>query len=79
MNLTGFDICEDHTAFECILFGFPGQTNNSILINYCILYAKFYIYTQTINNNNYFEFLCYLPVLKNGLLVEENICKANNQ
>ncbi len=64
MNLTDFDISEDDTTFECILFGFPGQINNSILINYCILYAKFYIYTQTINNNNNMEFLCYLPVLK---------------
>ncbi len=70
MNLTDFDISEDGTAFECILLGFPGQTNNSIFIKYCILYAKFYIYTQMINNNNNIEFLiCYLHILKDSLLI----------
>ncbi len=32
-----------------------------------------------ITNNNNIEFLCYLSVLKNNLLIEENIYKANIQ
>ncbi len=34
------------------------------LINFCTLYAKYFIYTNQIKGNNNFEFLGYLTYLK---------------
>ncbi len=42
--MTGFNIREESYIRESILLGFPGSSDNAIAINYCILYAKHYIY-----------------------------------
>ncbi len=41
---TGLNIQEKNHINESILFGFPGNSDDAIVINYCILHAKHYIY-----------------------------------
>ncbi len=31
---------------ECVLFGFSGNDNLTQLLNYCMIYTKYYIYIQ---------------------------------
>ncbi len=38
--MTGFNIRNESNIHESILFGFPGRSDDAIVINYCILYAK---------------------------------------
>ncbi len=78
-KLTNFNIRECEDIIECILFGFPGNKNNIIIIIFCIMYAKYYIYQKNIKNHNNIEFLTYLSLLKRQLLIEREICIAQNQ
>ncbi len=41
---TGFNIREEDNIHESILFGVPWSSDDTIVINYCILYAKQHIY-----------------------------------
>ncbi len=43
---------EKNGIHESILLGFPGTNNDVIVINYCILYAKYYIYLEKLKQNN---------------------------
>ena len=63
-RLTGFDITIDNCILECIIFGFPGSSQNIKLINYCILYAKYFIYKNKMNGIENIGFLGYLSYLK---------------
>ncbi len=51
-NLSGVDIRDIQVIEECILFGFPLNNDVMHLLNFCILYAKYYIYIQCLFNNN---------------------------
>ncbi len=42
--MTVFNIREESYIHESILFGFLGSSDDAIAINYCMLYAKYYIY-----------------------------------
>ncbi len=69
---------------EYILFGFSGKSDNTIVANYCILYAKQYIYLEKLqsknkNTNFNVDFRAYLSHLKYILKMEESICIKNNQ
>ncbi len=44
--MTGFNFREENHIHESILFGFPRSSDDSIVINYCILYGKYYIYLE---------------------------------
>ncbi len=58
-NITNFNIREEDHIHKSILFGFPGTSD---VINYCILYAKYYIYLEKPKRQqqqNWFE--CRLP------------------
>ncbi len=50
--MTGLNIREDNYIQESILFGFPGVSADAIVINYCILYAKHYIYLEKLKDEN---------------------------
>ncbi len=50
--MTGFNIREESYTHESILFGFPGSSDDAIAINYCMLYAKYYIYFKKLNEEN---------------------------
>ncbi len=81
-SITGFNLIEEDYIYEYILFGFPGKSDNSIVANYCILYAKQYIYLEKLKNKNTnfnVDFLGYLSHLKYILKMEESICIKNNQ
>ncbi len=42
----------EENIHESILFGLPKSSDNTIVINYCILYAKQYIYLGKLNDKN---------------------------
>ncbi len=46
---------------ECVFFGFPG-TWNDVTLNFCILYAKYYIYIQKLSNSNKINFVIFLTI-----------------
>ncbi len=79
LNLTCYNILVNEFLIECLLFGFPGNSNNARLINFCTLYAKYFIYIHQIKGNNNFEFLGYLTYLKHLLMIEERICITKHQ
>ncbi len=67
-----------------ILFGFPEGSDNAIVINYCIIYAKQYIYLDKLNDktnkqNFNVDVLSYLSHLKNTLKIEKSICIKKTQ
>ncbi len=69
---------------ESILLGFPGRSNDAIVINYCILYAKQFIYQENLKENKEqnalnIDFLGYLSQFKYKLKIETNICFRRNQ
>ncbi len=83
-SMTGLNIRDESHIHESILFGFPGRSDDAIVINYCILYAKHYIYLEKLKENknqNTFniDFLGYLSKLKYILKIEKSICIHNNQ
>ncbi len=43
------------------------------------MHVKYYIYQKKIKNGNNIEFLTYLSLLKRQLLIEKEICIAQNQ
>ncbi len=64
-----------------MLFGFTEKSDNTIVANYCILYAKQYTYLEklkTKNTNFNVDFLGYVSHLKYILKMEESICNQNN-
>ncbi len=79
LNLTGYNILDNEFLVECLLFGFPGNSNNARLIKFCTLYAKYFIYTDKIKGNNNFEFLCYIIYQKHVLMIETRICITKHQ
>ncbi len=58
---------------ESIPFGFPGDRDDAIAINYCILYAKHFIYREKLNNQNMLtiDILQYLSHFKYILKIEK--------
>ncbi len=78
-SITDFNIGEEQYIYESILFGFPGDSDNTIVTNYSILYAKQYIYFEKLTDKNKWtsfnvDFLGFLSHLKHVLKLEENIC-----
>ena len=61
---------------ENIILGFPCVTNEDIILNFCIILAKYHIYTAKRNQNIVF-FLDYLKELKHKLVIEEAIHVKN--
>ncbi len=51
-------------TFLMILFGIPGNSNDILTLNFCILYAKYYIYIHKLCNFNIIDFLNVLTYLK---------------
>ncbi len=47
------------------------------VLNFCILYAKYYIHIQCLFNNNTLDLYACLTQLKQALKTEENICIKN--
>ncbi len=74
--MTGLNIRDESHMHESILFGFLVGSDNAIVINYSMLYAKDYIYFEKINENTNqntlnIDFLGYLSKLKYILKIEK--------
>ncbi len=78
-NLSGIVIRNSQVIEECILFGFLSTSDVIQVLNYCILYAKYYIYIQRLFNNNTLDLYTCLNQLKEALKTEEKICNKNNK
>ncbi len=82
--MTGFNMREESYIHESILFGFPVSSDDVIVINYCMVYAKYYIYLKNLKeetkkrefNVEFHGYLCYLKYI---LKIEKNICNRKNQ
>jgi len=61
---------------ENIVLGFPGTTNEDIVLNFCLILAKHYIYSIKRHQSQLF-FLNYLNLLKNKLTIEYEIQQKN--
>ncbi len=46
LNRTGYNILVEEFLIKCLVFGFPGNNNNAKMINFCTLYAKYFIYNH---------------------------------
>ncbi len=80
-TVVGFNIRKEENIHESIVVRFPERSDNAIVINYCILYAKQYIYLKKKMTKKINKFQCrllMLPVpLKNTLKIEKSICIKN--
>ncbi len=66
---------------ECVLFGFPFNSDEIEVLNYCTLYTNYYIYIETLKEmqNPYWVWdLSELIIkIKNDIEIEFNICEKN--
>jgi hypothetical protein len=58
-----------------ILFGYTELGEIYPVLNFCLLLAKFYIYTKRLYGNNRLDLYEYLVILKNKLTIEKLICE----
>ncbi len=68
-SMTGLNIRHESHILESIIIGFPGRSDDAIVINYCILYAKQYIFLEKHKENKNqntlnLDFLGYLSNIK---------------
>jgi exonuclease III len=73
------DLAETGKLQQNILFGFPGHTDMIFALNYCVIYAKYYIYQKKIIKLNDLFILDYLIFLKSTLKTEKTILKRQNK
>ena len=57
-----------------MLFGYPGNSDLDLVLNFCILLGKWYIFTIKMQEKNSIDFYEYLVQLKQRLLIEKEIC-----
>ena len=72
------EIVIEETLDEHLLFGYPGNTDVELVLNYCILFAKYYIYCKKLNGTNNIDLYDYLVRLKQRLTFEQIICQKYN-
>jgi len=57
---------------ENILLGFPYSDSEYIILNFCLILAKYHIYQSKRNNRN-MSFLQFLILVKEKLTIEEHV------
>ncbi len=57
------------------VFGYPGIEDIIHILNYCVLLAKYFIYT----NNLTLDLYSYLVLLKRKIFTEKTICTQQNK
>ena len=62
-----------------ILLGIPGRDNKILVLNFCILYGKFYIYKQRLFGENNLSLRSFLASLKYQLQIEELVSKNQSK
>ena len=68
------DVNIEETLEEHMLFGYPGNSDIDLVLNFCILLGKWYIFTIKMQEKNSIDFYEYLVQLKQRLLIEKEIC-----
>ncbi len=71
-RITSIDISRCNSLDERILFGFPEEDNLVYVMNFCIIFAKYFIYITKICGSNTFDFYTYNVQLKQKLKMEKN-------
>ncbi len=62
LNNINITVCDN--VIESLMFGFNKTSDLFIVLNFCCLRAKYYIYPQKLMNNNKIDFFDYLAFLK---------------
>ena len=78
-NVSETSIIVQDTFEECIMFGYPGEEDLIIVLNYCVLLAKYFIYVNKLNGKNKIDLYDYLVLLKRKIFLEKTICTQQNQ
>ncbi len=63
---------------KCIIFGFPSDSDVIEILNYCVLYAKYYIYIQHLYNNNKLHLFAYMSQLNQNQKSNQILFKVSN-
>ncbi len=84
--MTGLNIRDESDIHESVFWAFAGISDDAIVINYCILYAKQYIYLEKLKENKNqntlnidLKFMGYLSKLKYILKIEKAYVFKHNQ
>ncbi len=54
---------------------FPKTSDDILVLNYCILYTKYYIFIQPLFNNNELDLYVCQTLVKLTLNIEHSLCK----
>ncbi len=73
-NISEFNIGINDIFGESTLFGYLGEEDIIQILNYCVLLAKYFIYTNELNGNNTLDLYTYLVLLKRKIYIENVIC-----
>ncbi len=63
---------------ECIIFGFPSNSDAIQVLNCCLLYTKYYIYIQCLFHGMKLDLYDCMTQLEFALEIEYNIFKSTN-
>ncbi len=72
-SIRKIDIRKANNLEECVLFGFSGNDYLTQVLNYCMIYTKYYIYIQRLFDNNNLELYAYITLLKYNLKIAKTI------
>ncbi len=78
-NISEFNIGRKDILKECTLFGYPSEEDIIQILNYCMLFAKYFIYTNKLNSNNTLDLYLYLVLLKRKIYIQKTICTQQNK
>ncbi len=78
-NISEFNIGRNYIFEKCTLFGYPGEEDIIQILNYCVLLAKCFMYTNKLNGNNTFDLYAYLVLLKRKIYIDKTICTQQNK
>ncbi len=76
-NISEFNIGRNDIFEECTLFGYPGEEDIIHILNYCVLLAKYFIYTNKLNGNNTLDLYSDFVLLKRKIYIEKTNCFPN--
>ena len=77
-NVCDFKIRNTGVTEECIFFGIPNTDPDKKemihVFNYCLFYAKHYIYIQKLFQNGVLDLYACKVQIKNAVEIEQRIC-----
>jgi hypothetical protein len=64
---------------QLILFGYKDHGDFCLVLNFCLLLARYYIYIQRVHGKNNLDICAFLIMLKNKLTIEKLICENEDR